>query len=392
MDTRPRVLLLITLAEWGGAQHVVSLLARRFHERYALTVACAPRGELVDRLLKDGIRVIGIPEFVRNPHPWRDVAALWRLFRIIRRERFDLVHAHGTKAGLLGRVAARIAGVPVVLFTAHGWAFTDGRAGWKRALLARMERLAARWSTAIVCVSEHDRRLAEQFGVGGQTKLVLIRNAIEPVHAPRLDTVAVRRALGVKQLPVIVSVARLAFQKDPMTLLDAARRLAAGTVVLVGDGPLRPAVEQYVRAHGLQERVIVAGMRRDVASILAVSDVFVLASRYEGLPLAVIEAMMAGLPVVATRVGGVPELVEDGVTGVLVPSRDGEALSQALTRLMADAELRSRMGMAGKSRALRDFAEDRMARETEILYEELLAARVTHGARSWAGTPSEYRP
>jgi glycosyltransferase involved in cell wall biosynthesis len=176
-----------------------------------------------------------------------------------------------------------------------------------------------------------------------------------------------------------------------MTLLDAARRLAAGTVVLVGDGPLRPAAERYVRDHGLGDRVIFSGMRRDVASILAVSDIFVLASRYEGLPLAIIEAMMAGLPVVATRVGGVAELVEDGVTGLIVPPRDGEALTRALRRLLADPELRHRMGMAGRERALRDFAEDRMARETQKLYEELLGARVTNGARSWAGTSPEYR-
>ncbi len=391
MGTKPRVLLLITLADWGGAQHIVSLLARRFHERYALSVACAPHGELVDRLRGQGIRVIGIPEFVRDPHPWRDAVALWRLLRIMLKERFDLVHTHGTKAGLLGRVAARIARVPVVLFTAHGWAFTDGRAGWKRWLLAWMERFAARWSTRIVCVSAHDRRLAEQFGVGGQTKLVLIRNAIDPLGAPQLDADAFRRTLGVKGLPVIVSVARLAIQKDPMTLLDAARRLAAGTVVLVGDGPLRPAAERYVRDHGLGDRVIFSGMRRDVASILAVSDIFVLASRYEGLPLAIIEAMMAGLPVVATRVGGVAELVEDGVTGLIVPPRDGEALAGALRRLLADPELRHRMGMAGRERAFRDFAEDRMARETQKLYEELLGARVTNGARSWAGTSPEYR-
>jgi glycosyltransferase involved in cell wall biosynthesis len=375
MGARPRVLLLVTLAEWGGAQHIVSLLAHCFHERYALSVACAPRGELVTRLLDQGIRVVSIPEFVRNPHPWRDAVALWRLFRVMRRERFDLVHAHGTKAGLLGRLAARIARVPVVLFTAHGWAFTEGRAIWQRWLLASVERLAARWSTRIVCVSAHDWRLAQQFGVGGQTQLVVIRNGIKPVDPPRLDADAVRRTLGVRELPVIVSVGRLASQKDPMTLLDAARRLAAGTVVLVGDGPLRPTAERYVRRHGLQDRVILAGMRRDVASILAVSDVFVLASRWEGLPLAIIEAMMAGLPVVATRVGGVPELVEDGVTGVIVPPRDSEALAAALRRLLADPGLRSRMGRAGKERAFRDFTEDRMARETEKLYEELLAVR-----------------
>jgi len=375
MNTRPRVLLLVTLAEWGGAQHIVSRLARCFDARYTLSVACAPDGELVTRLLDQGIRVVTIPEFVRNPHPWRDVLALWRLLRIMRRERFDLVHAHGTKAGLLGRLAARIAHVPVVLFTAHGWAFTEGRADWKRRLLALVERVAARWSTRIVCVSAHDRRLAQEFGVGGQTQLVVIRNGINALPPPRGDGDAVRRSLGVKEPPLIVSVGRLASQKDPMTLLRAAQRLTAGTVMLVGDGPLRAAADRFVREHGLQDRVVMPGMRTDVARILGVADVFALASRWEGLPLAIIEAMMAGLPVVATRVGGVPELVDDGVTGLIVPPGDSDALASALKRLMGDPELRRRMGQAGRERALRYFAEDRMTSETEKLYEDLLAVR-----------------
>lgn len=375
MNTRPRVLLLVTLAEWGGAQHIVSRLARCFDARYTLSVACAPHGELVTRLHDQGIRVVAIPEFVRNPHPWRDALALWRLMQIMRRERFDLVHAHGTKAGLLGRLAARIVHVPVVLFTAHGWAFTEGHAAWKRRLLAMMERMAARWSTRIVCVSAHDRRLAQEFGVGGQTQLVVIHNGITVPAPPHVNGDAVRRTLGVTDPPLIVSVGRLAPQKDPMTLLRAARRLTAGTVMLVGDGPLRAACDRYVREHGLDDRVILSGMRTDVSGILEVADIFALASRWEGLPLAIIEAMMAGLPVVATRVGGVPELVEDGVTGVIVPPGDSEALASALQRLMADPELRRRMGQAGRERALRYFAEERMTRETEKLYEDLLAVR-----------------
>lgn len=150
------------------------------------------------------------------------------------------------------------------------------------------------------------------------------------------------------------------------------KKLTEGIVLMVGDGELRPQVEEYIGRHGLEERLRLLGQRGDIPQILAASDIFVLSSDWEGLPYTIIEAMMSGLPVVATRVGGVPELVENEVTGFIVPPKNPQALAKGLQRLLDDPELRHRMGQLGREKALREFTLDRMLRETERVYEEVL--------------------
>jgi glycosyltransferase involved in cell wall biosynthesis/GT2 family glycosyltransferase len=382
---RPRVLELVTLSEWGGAQACVFALARGLRAAYEVTVACAPGGPLVSRLRAEGIAVVEIPTLVRTPRPLADLRTLWWLVGWMRRERFDLVHCHSTKAGLLGRFAAWMAGVPAILFTVHGWPF----AGWwhpvQRAVVALAERVAARLSTAMICVCEHDHRVALQMRIAPPDRLVVIPNGVDPApFLPADDGVAGgrdARADAEADPPdhalIAVAVGRLTEQKDPATLLDAWRRVRGPhRLLLVGDGPMRPALEARCRAEGLDGRVVIAGPRDDVAAILRRADVFVLASRWEGLPLAIIEAMMSGLPIVATTVGGVPEAVAEGETGLLVPPQEPGALARALERLLGDAALRRRMGAAGRQRALREYVVDRMLRQTAALY-----ARVLEGAR-----------
>ncbi len=374
VGSRVKVFLLVTLSDWGGAPRVVYELATRLPDRYEVIVACAPGGVLVSRLAAAGIRLIPIPELSRTPNPWRDLRVLVRLVRVMREERAAILHAHSTKAGFLGRVAARLAGVPVVVFTAHGWAFGEARPWWARAWLAALERIGGALSTRIICVSRHDHALALRFHTAPADRLTVIHNGMDPAPFGRADGRAIRQTLALGSGPVITFVGRFAAQKDPLTLLEAMRRLPAGTLLMVGEGPLRRRVEREVRTHALEGRVILLEPRPDIPEILAASDVFVLPSRWEGLPLVIIEAMMAGLPVVATRVGGVGELVEDGVTGLLEPPAHPQALADALQRLLADAALRARMGAAGRDRALREFQLDRMVRDTARLYETLLAA------------------
>lgn len=370
-----KVLYVVTLSEWGGAQHIVYLLAKHLRSDYEITVACAPGGLLVERLRGLGLRVIEIPELCRLPHPLRDLRALGKLYSLMQAERFDIVHTHSTKAGLLGRLAASLAKVPVILFTAHGWAFSEGRAWPWRWLLAQAERLPACLSTKIICVSEYDRQVAVRFGVASPEKLVVIPNGLEtePFRSAT-DKRKLRRQLGMNESEgLITMVGRLAPPKDFETLIAAWEdlRVSGWKIWIVGEGPLRPRLENIIQAKGLRHEIMLVGERYDVPTVLQASDIFVLSSRWEGMPLTIIEAMLAGLPVIATRVGGVPELVAEGTTGLLVPLRDPLALRDALAQLIVSEESRRLFGERGRQRALQQFTVERMIHRVRALYHEL---------------------
>ena len=378
----PRVLQVITLSDWGGAQQCVLSLARGLRERYEMVVACGAGGPLVDRLRHEGIRVIEVGSLTRTPHVLRDIETLRILVRLMREEGFALVHCHSTKAGFLGRIAARLAGVPAIVFTSHGWQFAGGWPSWLRLAMIAAEWMTARVSTVIICVSEHDRRVALAHRIGRPDRLIVIQNGVDP--APWMASDDVRSGLGAAPCPrTAVMVGRLTAQKDPVTLLEAWRRVP-GThrLLLVGDGPLRADVEAAIRRDAAADRVEVLPPTTDIPALMRTAHVFVMSSRWEGLPLAVIEAMMSGLPVVATRVGGVPELVAEHETGLLVPPGDPEALAAALRRMLDEPSLAYRLGQAGRRRALARFTESRMLAEMDAVY-----ARVLGGVRAAVGAP-----
>jgi glycosyltransferase involved in cell wall biosynthesis len=322
-------------------------------------------GPLRDAALAAGVRFVPLRHVRRELHPVHDPLGLLELGALMRRERPDLVHANSSKAGVLGRLAAALAGVPVRIFTAHGWAF-NASSGATSTLYRWADRMMAPLTSVTICVSERDR----EAGIAARTcragRTVVMPSAVDagPPPPPRE-----------RRTPVVVTVARLAEPKDPLTLVRAlaAVRGPAFTARLVGDGPERPAVEAEIRAAGLLEQVELTGERRDVPQLLEHADVFVLSSRSEGAPLSVLEAMAAGLPVVATAVGGVPELVDDGTTGLLVPPGDAPALAAALERLLGDAALRARMGAAGWERVRERFDIAQLRRAHVELYERELA-------------------
>jgi glycosyltransferase involved in cell wall biosynthesis len=347
---RPRLLIVITLAEIGGAQTYVAALLPALVERFDVTVAAYGPGPLRETAERSGSAFVALRHLRRSVSPWRDTRALVELVRLMGRVQPDIVHLNSSKAGIVGRIAAAVARVPVCVFTVHGWSYAPYR-GPLRALYRLLERALAPLASTIVCVSDHDASAANG-------RAVVIRNAV--------DLAAIPRAMPVASAPSIVSVGRLKEPKDFPTLRRALESIERNgwRAVVAGEGPQRADLEG-----GPLELL---GERDDVPELLAVSDVFVLSSRSEGLPMSVIEAMAAGLPVVASAVGGVPELVIDGETGVLVPPGDARALASALRRLLADPELRRQMGDAGRRRAEQLFDLQRFHREHLELYERLL--------------------
>jgi glycosyltransferase involved in cell wall biosynthesis len=359
-------LLVITLAEVGGAQSYVAALLPALAKRYDVVLAAYGEGPLRDAAARAGARFVPLRHVRRSINPLRDAAGLVELISLIRRERPQILHASSSKAGVLGRLAAATTRVPVRIFTVHGWAFS-AYSGLASRLYRVADRLMAPLTTAIICVSE--RELADGLAAGTckADRAVVIRNAVDVAAAPR--------SRHDRPTPRLIAVGRLKAPKDFLTLVRACALLAPGSfeALIVGDGPDRAAIETEIGRLGLEDSVLLAGERADVPELLADSDVFVLSSRSEGLPVSVLEAMAAELPVVASRVGGLDELVVGGETGILVPSGDHEALAAALTTMVEDRGLRRRLGDAGRSRAeaLFDLAAFRQAHVD--LYDEQLA-------------------
>jgi glycosyltransferase involved in cell wall biosynthesis len=362
---RPRILLLVTLAETGGAQTYVANLLPSLARQFDVTVAAHGSGPLRDRAHAAGVRFVQL-EHVRRPvNPPRDLRALLELTALARRERPHIVHVNSAKAGALGRLAGWLARVPIRIYTVHGWAFT-AHGGASSALYRWAERVLRPLTTTTICVAESERRAGLDAGTCGEATTVVIHNGVELPSAG-----AVEPRPGPYRL---VTVGRLQAPKDPLTLIRALAELGRpGEAVIAGDGPDRPAVEREVRRLGLESAVRLAGERDDVAELLAEADLFVLSTRSEGLPLSILEAMAAGLPVVASDVGGVPELVVDRETGFLVPPGDPHALAAAIERLLDDPDLRGRFGAAGRARVSTHFDLASAQRAHLDLYRALLA-------------------
>ena len=365
---RPRLLFVVTLAETGGVASYSRALLPALAEPFEVVVAAHGDGPLKDLAEGLGMRYVHLRHLRRPIHPLRDVLAVGEVLRLIRRHRPHIVHAHSSKAGIVGRLAAYRAGVPVRIFTVHGWSFAayTPPASW---LFGAADRLMCPSTSMIVCPADAVRTAGLRARTCRADRSIVIPNAV--------DVAACRRARHSAHTARIVSVGRLAFPKTFSTLLRALAAVEPGMfrAAIAGDGPQRHELEGEIAALGLTNAVQLLGTRADVADVLADSDLFVLSSRSECLPMSVIEAMAAGLPVVASAVGGVPELVEQGRTGMLVPPDDPALLADAIARLIGDAGLRRRMGEAGRARAEALFDLDRFRRAHFDLYARELARR-----------------
>jgi glycosyltransferase involved in cell wall biosynthesis len=305
---------------------------------------------------------------------FRDLRALREIRKILKQLQPDLVATHSAKAGILGRLAARSLKLPVI-YTAHGWPFTVGVPVHRAAVYRWVEWLAAPMATRIITVSDFDRELAISQGVASPERLVSIHNGmadVEPGFRADPSRSPVRLAM----------IARFEPQKDHTTLFQALAGLMDQTwhVDLIGDGPLLPRARELVQQLGLGERVQFWGQRPDVAERLSRVQGALLISNWEGFPLSILEAMRAGLPVIASLVGGVAESVRDGETGFTVPPKDVAALRDRLRQLLADPDLRARMGQRGRSEYEHRFTLEHSVKRTLAVYQEVIGG--ASGVRS----------
>jgi glycosyltransferase involved in cell wall biosynthesis len=355
----------------GGERYLLALATELDRKRFRLSVVVPDDGPLVERLHALDIETARVPLNQRlvSPRTFLD------LVRALQRLRPAIVQSHGARSNVYTRLAARYAGVPIVLSTVHNSLFDYDVPGWRRTLYVLAERLTSGLADRILAVSEAIARdLVERYRIDA-ARTVVVRNGIDAwAFRPGRARGAVRAELGIADgRRVIVMAGRMTPQKGWDVLLEAAGRLAAVRAdlawVLVGDGPLRPALTR--RANELAIAAHFTGARADMADLLGCADVVVLASRSEGLPFTLLEAMALGRPVVATRVGGVPEVVEDGRSGRLVAREDPAALASAVAAVVDSPEAAA-MGACGRARVEACFTLDAMVRAVERVYAAVL--------------------
>jgi len=363
-----KIAFLVTRADpVGGAQiHVRDLALAVRSKGHLPTVITSGTGAFIDDLRAHQAPVIVLKHLSAPISAIQDLRAFREVRATLRKLGPDLVATHSSKAGILGRLAGRTLGIPVV-FTAHGWAFTPGIAPSRAAVYRGIERLAAPLSSKIITVSEFDRQLALKAGITSGDRLVTVYNGIPDVP---LD----RRADPGRNPVRLVMVARFEAQKDHPTLLHALAGLRdePWELDLIGDGPLRGDMELLAKNLEIDTRVRFLGQRRDVDQCLAQAQISLLVSNWEGFPLTVLEAMRAGLPVVASAVAGIGEAVRDQESGYLIPRGDAALVRERIGRLLMSAPLRIEMGARGRAIWEQHFTLDEMVNRTLSVYREVI--------------------
>jgi glycosyltransferase involved in cell wall biosynthesis len=371
-----KILYLVTQSSWGGAQKYVFDLATNLPENFAITVACGGNGMLIDKLKTVGINVKIFKNLVRPINPIRDFICFWQLWRFIRREKFDIVHTNSSKAEILGNLAARVAGVKKIFFTAHGFVFNEPQNKYKREIYIWLEKFANKFSRKIIAVSNFDRQTALQENICPVEKIVTVHNGLDCDKFERAIAVSVnqREKLGLSPGNFVVgTVANFYPVKGLKYFISAAalvvEKIPNARFVIVGEGELRLDMEKQIRDLNLEKTVILTGFQADLCGFLPAFDLFVLPSLKEGFPYALLEAQVAGLPIIATRVGGVPEIIIDYSNGLLIEKANESALAQKIIQAYQDENLRKNISQKGKYEVKKKFDLRLMIEKTSLIYD-----------------------
>lgn len=374
-----RVAHVITRMIVGGAQETVLLAAALAdRSRFEPIIVCGPQtgpeGSLHDEVRRRGIELVIVPALVREINPIYDARVVPALSQLFRTRSVDVVHTNSSKAGIVGRIAARRSGVGRVVHTVHGWPFHGRQHPVVRRTWQVLERRTAPLADQLVVVADADRLKGLAAGIGRADQYVTVRSGLEleNYRAEAGAPAAVRAELGVpSRARVIGAVGRLTAQKDPMTIVDVFARVHQARsdthLLLVGDGPLRADVVARLESLGLSAATTMTGLRDDVPRLMAAMDVFLSASLWEGLPRTIIAAMASGVPVIATPVDGVGDVLDDGVTGLSYSSDDLDAGARAVLRMLSDPDLARAVRVKGRAIA-NGFDAQQMVDRLQELY------------------------
>jgi glycosyltransferase involved in cell wall biosynthesis len=377
---KSNLLYVITKLELGGAQkQLLSLIERIDKKEYNIFLITAYRGLLIeDALSIEGLQLKRSIFLERSINPLKDLLALIEIYRFIKKNKIDIIHTHSSKAGILGRWAAKLAKVPAIIHTIHGWPFHRWQNSLIRQFYILLERLTATIAHVLIAVSEHDVEKGIKFKIGRREKYILIRYGINKEEFLDYNSRRNKReelAIGSAQA-VVGMVACLKPQKSPQDYIKVASLVTKvfpqTKFLLVGDGVLRHKIEKLIKKFNLNEHVTLTGWRKDIPQILSAIDIFVLTSFWEGLSIAALEALASAKPVVATDTGGIQEIVKDNRNGFLVPPKNTKMLSDRLITLLRDRQLMYRMAEEAKNSIGEEFTYKHMADKTQDLYAHLI--------------------
>ena len=357
-------------AAYGGGERYLELLFDRLdHARYRALLICPEPGPFVRRMKERGVETQLV-----HLAPLFNPLALWRLTRLLVRERVTILQTHGARANFYGRIAGRLAGVPVIISTVHNSLKDYEVRSLRRGLYTFLLRVTLPLVHRIICVSDANRSDLIDECPAAEARIQTVYNGVDPSAFPsHPDRQKVREELGIVSGPVLVMIARLTEAKGHQYLLQALPGLLETwpqlCCVCVGDGELRDELHRLAGELEVERACRFVGVREDIADILAAADVVVLPSLSEGFPFVLLEALAMGCPVVASRVNGVPELIDDHKTGLLVPARDPQALTAAIREVLSDPTAASKMGAAGRAVVRERFTADHMVANTTAIFD-----------------------
>ncbi|KKW18882.1 MAG: putative membrane protein [Parcubacteria group bacterium GW2011_GWB1_50_9] len=382
ISMRKKILFVITKSNWGGAQRYVYDIATNVpRDRFEPVVAAGGNGALIVKLKNAGIRTIAIRALDRDISIAKEILSFFSLLAIYRRERPSVIHANSSKAGGIGAAAAWMykilsgASRPLVVFTAHGWGFNEPRPRTARIAIAAASALAGIFQDVVICINAADAKSARR--LIRKEKIVLIPNGIGAFTAiGRDDARKELSRLSAREIAqgefLIGTIAELTKNKGHEYLLDALALVHARGIrvcaIWIGEGELQKILKEKIRARGLEKTIFLVGFLDDAEKYLSAFDAFVLPSLKEGTPYTMLEAMHAGVPVIATRTGGMPDLIQDSKTGILVRPADARELAAAILRASKDSSLCETLARNAKTVVQMDYTLERMLSATEKIY------------------------
>ncbi|MFH1745152.1 MAG: glycosyltransferase family 4 protein [bacterium] len=385
MNSKKTILFLVTQSELGGAQRYVFDLAKSLKEEYNIHVGFGEQGangELAKKLDEEKISWRAIPHLKRKISLWDDFLSLFQIIKYIRIAKPDIVHLNSSKISILGSLAAKICRVKKIVYTVHGWVFNEPMPKEKKNFYIRAEKFTAKWKNKIICVSEADRLAGIQNKIAPEEKMIVVHNGIEEIknyfsreEARKNINFALPDDKKIKLNDVVIgSIGNLYKNKGFEYLINATKILATNGLnaktVIIGEGEERKELENWIEQLGMEKNIYLAGRIDEASRLLPAFDIYACSSVKEGLSYTIIEAMMAGLPIVVTDVGGNKELIADKQEGIVVKSENAEELAKGISSLLNLAEENPKIKENARSKAHFEFSLNRMVMMTKNVYEK----------------------